>query len=330
MTPTTCARRRRSRRRRRRPRSRWTTTSPRPRRQPSRAGAGGPAAHLSHAARGALRGGAGRIAHAGLRCAARAGGSVGANCGRAAGAAAAVRSRHAAAAGICPGHDGRAIATSAVVPAVTSDGAVLAGLTASLEAIEASLRRPAAARAAAARARGPRPGPRRGDARPLGHRRRRRVARRSAAVARRRRSGRGCRSVAEAFAPEFRLGGGAAVLSVPAGAAPGVRRRAPADDRGRRGAGRGARAGRGSRRRQPHHLTLGPRVDTATRTVEIAQSAVRMPAQAFARFFDHGWGAHPAGATGAVLLAAAARIAEAHGGALELIHGSTAAAAASS
>ena len=43
-----------------------------------------------------------------------------------------------------------------------------------------------------------------------------------------------------------------------------------------------------------------------------------VPASAHPRFFDAAWDEHPAGPTAALLLAAARRIAEAHGGTLEL------------
>lgn len=127
-----------------------------------------------------------------------------------------------------------------------------------------------------------------------------------------------CRSVADIFAPEYRLAGGMPSTTLPAAPAPvfGDERllttalgsilaavRALIEDRG-----------------DASRVTVGlaPRVDSTTRTVEIAQAAVRVPVGAYARFFDQAWAAHPAGPTGAVLLAAARRIAEAHGGALEL------------
>lgn len=65
-------------------------------------------------------------------------------------------------------------------------------------------------------------------------------------------------------------------------------------------------------------VSIAPRVDTASRTVEVTQSAVRLPASALARFFDAEWSEHPAGAVGALLLAASRRIADAHGGSLEI------------
>ena len=127
-----------------------------------------------------------------------------------------------------------------------------------------------------------------------------------------------CRAVAAAFAPEYRLVGGAPTMAMPATTAPvfGDERllttavgallaavRALVEDRGD--------AGRIT-------VAFAPRVDTTNRTVEITQSAVRVPVALHARFFDVGWTAHPAGSTGALLLAAARRIAEAHGGGLEL------------
>jgi signal transduction histidine kinase len=127
-----------------------------------------------------------------------------------------------------------------------------------------------------------------------------------------------CGAVAAAFAPEYRLAGGEPSTTLPAAPAQvfGDERllttavgsvlsavRALIEDRGD--------AGRVS-------IGLAPRVDTTMRTLEITQSAVRVPASAHARFFDPAWTAHPAGAAGAVLLAAARRIAEAHGGGLEL------------
>lgn len=57
--------------------------------------------------------------------------------------------------------------------------------------------------------------------------------------------------------------------------------------------------------------------DGMTRGVEVVQSAIRMPASSLARMFDAGWTAHPAGPSGAMLLAAARRIAQLQGGALD-------------
>jgi hypothetical protein len=127
-----------------------------------------------------------------------------------------------------------------------------------------------------------------------------------------------CHAVADTFAPEYRLAGGAPSTTLPASPAHvfGDERllttaigsvlsavRALVEDRG-----------------DASRVTVGlaPRVDTTTRTVEIAQSLVRVPPATYGRFFDATWTAHPAGPAGAVLLAAARRIAEAHGGALEL------------
>jgi hypothetical protein len=127
-----------------------------------------------------------------------------------------------------------------------------------------------------------------------------------------------CHGVAETFAPEYRLAGGAPSTTLPASPAHvfGDERllttaigsvlsavRALVEDRG-----------------DASRITVGlaPRVDTTTRTVEIAQSLVRVSPASYSRFFDATWAAHPAGPAGAVLLAAARRIAEAHGGALEL------------
>jgi hypothetical protein len=55
----------------------------------------------------------------------------------------------------------------------------------------------------------------------------------------------------------------------------------------------------------------------ATRGVEVLQTAVRMPASMLGRLFESDWAEHPAGPTGAVLLAAARRIAALQGGTLE-------------
>lgn len=64
-------------------------------------------------------------------------------------------------------------------------------------------------------------------------------------------------------------------------------------------------------------LRVSPLRDGATRAVEVSQSAVRMPAVMLARLFEAEWPEHPAGATGAVFLAAARRIAALQGGSLE-------------
>ena len=235
---------------------------PLPARRPIRAGARGPAAHLPHAPRGALRGGAGRIAHAGFRCAARASAPPFRRRQlqpRRRSPPRAVRSRHAAAAGIAPVTTAASIPASAVVPAVTSDGAVLAGLTASLEAIAASLDdlsrhgRPLRervaldlARAEVTRARWVTDAAAVLRADPL-------------PVARCRRPGRGMpqrRRGLRAGVPAGRRGGRA--LGAGRGR-PGVRRRAAAADRSRRAAGRRARAGRGHRGDASRvTVTLGP------------------------------------------------------------------------
>jgi hypothetical protein len=127
-----------------------------------------------------------------------------------------------------------------------------------------------------------------------------------------------CHAVGQTFAPEYRLAGGAPSTTLPASPAHvfGDERllttaigsvlsavRALVEDRG-----------------DASRVTVGlaPRVDSTTRTVEIAQSLVRVSPASYGRFFDATWTAHPAGPAGAVLLAAARRIAEAHGGALEL------------
>jgi hypothetical protein len=55
----------------------------------------------------------------------------------------------------------------------------------------------------------------------------------------------------------------------------------------------------------------------ATRGVEVLQTAVRMPSSMLGRLFDADWAEHPAGPTGAVLLAAARRIAALQGGTLD-------------
>lgn len=71
-------------------------------------------------------------------------------------------------------------------------------------------------------------------------------------------------------------------------------------------------AGRGDLQRIG--VSVGPLSADGLRTLRIDQWAVRVPAASLARVFDTGWDAHPAGPTGAVLLAAARRIAAAQGG----------------
>ena len=126
------------------------------------------------------------------------------------------------------------------------------------------------------------------------------------------------RAVVEANGPESRLSGGAAALPVPAGACPvfGDERLLTTAVGASLAAMRAMIEDRGDARKMA--VTLSPRQEPATRTLEIAQSAVRVPVSAYARFFDAGWQEHPAGATGALMLAAARRIAVAHGGALEI------------
>lgn len=71
-----------------------------------------------------------------------------------------------------------------------------------------------------------------------------------------------------------------------------------------------------------HPIRLSARVvagqDTTTRAIEVVDAAVRLSASARARFFDADWADHPAGPTGALLLAAARRVALAQGGSLEV------------
>jgi len=127
-----------------------------------------------------------------------------------------------------------------------------------------------------------------------------------------------CRAVAAAFAPEYRLAGGAPTMTMPATAAPvfGDERLLTTAVGALLAAVRALVEDRGDADRIT--VAFAPRVDTTSRTLEITQSAVRVPVAVQARFFDQTWAAHPAGSTGALLLAAARRIAEAHGGGLEL------------
>lgn len=127
-----------------------------------------------------------------------------------------------------------------------------------------------------------------------------------------------CHAVAATFAPEYRLAGGAPATTLPAAPAQvfGDERLLTTAVGSVLSAVRALVEDRGDASRIS--VTLAPRLDTTTRTVEIVQTAVRVPPSAYARFFDVAWTAHPAGPAGAVLLAAARRIAEAHGGALEL------------
>lgn len=66
-------------------------------------------------------------------------------------------------------------------------------------------------------------------------------------------------------------------------------------------------------------VILPARRDGAMRTIEISQWAVRLPLAAYEPFFDVEWRDHPAGPSGALQLAAARRIAVAHGGSLEIV-----------
>jgi hypothetical protein len=124
--------------------------------------------------------------------------------------------------------------------------------------------------------------------------------------------------VFEALGPENRLSGGAAAMPVPAGSCPVF-----GDERllttalGAMLAGvRALIEDRGDARKVS--VALGPRREAATRTIEVCQTAVRLPASAYPRFFDADWADHPAGASGAMLLAAARKIARAHGGGLDV------------
>jgi two-component system sensor histidine kinase/response regulator len=63
---------------------------------------------------------------------------------------------------------------------------------------------------------------------------------------------------------------------------------------------------------------IAPRPDTSSCALEVVQTAVRLPLATQARFFEGDWGDHPAGRSGAVLLAAARRIALVQGGSLEV------------
>jgi hypothetical protein len=56
-------------------------------------------------------------------------------------------------------------------------------------------------------------------------------------------------------------------------------------------------------------------------TVELSQDVVTFPAGLLARFFDPAWPDRPGGAIAAVPLLAAARIAELHGGRVEIAAG---------
>lgn len=124
--------------------------------------------------------------------------------------------------------------------------------------------------------------------------------------------------VYDAFGPENRLSGGAAALPVPAGPCLvfGDGRLLTTALGGLLAAVRALIEDRGDARKV--RVTLGPRREAATRTLEIAQTAVRLPASVFPRFFDPTWADHPAGPSGALQLAAARTIARAHGGSLDV------------
>ncbi|HTM32372.1 MAG TPA: hypothetical protein VL263_13770 [Vicinamibacterales bacterium] len=64
-------------------------------------------------------------------------------------------------------------------------------------------------------------------------------------------------------------------------------------------------------------MRVSPHRDGVTRGIEVSQTAVRMPATVLERLFDVDWPEHPSGASGAVQLAAARRIASLQGGALD-------------
>ena len=124
--------------------------------------------------------------------------------------------------------------------------------------------------------------------------------------------------VFEAFGPENRLSGGAAAMPLPAGTCPvfGDERLLTTALGAILAAVRALIEDRGDARKVS--VALGPRREAATRTIEVCQTAVRLPASAYARFFDADWADHPAGTSGALLLAAARKIAGAHGGGLEV------------
>ena len=124
--------------------------------------------------------------------------------------------------------------------------------------------------------------------------------------------------VFEAFGPENRLSGGAAAMPLPSGTCQvfGDERLLTTALGAILAAVRALIEDRGDARKVS--VALGPRREAATRTIEVSQTAVRLPASAYARFFDADWVDHPAGASGALLLAAARKIARAHGGALEV------------
>lgn len=125
--------------------------------------------------------------------------------------------------------------------------------------------------------------------------------------------------VYEAFGPENRLSGGPEAWPLPGGTCPvfGDERLLTTALGALLSAVRALIEDRGDARKVT--VSLGPRRDAAMRTLELAQRAVRLPASAYPRFFDADWPEHPAGPSGALLLAAARRIAVAHGGSLDVL-----------
>ncbi len=123
--------------------------------------------------------------------------------------------------------------------------------------------------------------------------------------------------VLEAFGPENRLSGGADAMPVPAGSCPvfGDEVLLTTALGAILAAIRALIEDRGDLRKV--HVALGPRREAATRTIEVSQHAVRLPAAAYGRLFELEWAEHPAGPEGALLLAAARKIALAHGGTLD-------------
>lgn len=126
------------------------------------------------------------------------------------------------------------------------------------------------------------------------------------------------RTVVEALGPESRLSGGAAALPLPESACKvfGDERLLTTAVGASLAAMRAVIDDRGDARKLS--VMVVPRREGTTRTLAITQWALRLPVVAYERFFDCEWRDHPAGPTGAMLLAAARRIAVAHGGSLEL------------
>lgn len=127
------------------------------------------------------------------------------------------------------------------------------------------------------------------------------------------------RGVVEALGPESRLSGGAAAMAAPEGHCKvfGDERLLTTAVGASLAAMRAVIEDRGDARKLA--VVVSPRREGALRTLEISQWALRLPLPAYDRFFDAGWRDHPGGASGAMLLAAARRIAVAHGGGLELV-----------